>query len=658
MHAVRIDEILLRRGGIGMARVIAPNIPAHQENALGRPFGFICVNIPRTPQLETIISETETVIENAYTHGTLRSGQTPEQFFEETIAKIRSTIADAIAKERIRIDPSLMIIALACVNGTDIFMTRHGGAFAYLIRRSNDRPTKTIDIFRGFDDDTDERLLNDLVVGAISENDVLLMATGSLFEILPIADIVESTNDSEAPAVAARIRSMILSSPGNNSVAGCLARLAAVRPMFRAKENSSVTSLRSREEEVARTLSPSGLPTMGAWLEKIKSKPKSPANRLPNKTQKINGPKVSILEKFNRLPIAAKRAAIVGLALLAVFFVSLKIISINNARVMAKEKFNTAIANIKKQIDLAESTAIYDESRGRAILAAAETAKKELFSSDKNQAAALSGLESQINAANRKLQHLYNASIKTIETTGAPGSFALKTGSGWLTNSGSDLILLDANGSPTTIATLPAAPVWAAVSGDTDGAVYLWLKNGTLVTIAAAPKSLPRVLDYSGPANPRAGALWGGRLYILAEDGKEIWKLPPTLTGFGRGSTWLAVPLSASANSISIDGSIYTAVLADAVRRFEKGKMSPFAAAGATANTDPVSLVLGSTNIYALGNDNSIAIWEKATGKLLAQYAIPISEGKATAFAVDETAKTIIFTTDKGVISSFALTTN
>jgi hypothetical protein len=132
MHAVRIDEILLRRGGIGMSRVIAPNIPSHQENALGRPFGFICVNIPRTPQLETVISETEMAIENAYAHGTLRSGQTPEQFFEETVAKIRTTIAEAIREERVKIDPSLITIALACVSGTDIFMTRHGQAFAYL----------------------------------------------------------------------------------------------------------------------------------------------------------------------------------------------------------------------------------------------------------------------------------------------------------------------------------------------------------------------------------------------------------------------------------------------------------------------------------------------------------------------------------------------
>ena len=148
--------------------------------------------------------------------------------------------------------------------------------------------------------------------------------------------------------------------------------------------------------------------------------------------------------------------------------------------------------------------------------------------------------------------------------------------------------------------------------------------------------------------------MWGGRLYVLTPDGTQIWKLPPTLTGFGRGSAWLTTSLTTGASSIAIDGSVYAPVPSDAVRRFDKGTMSPFAASGATANADPVALKLGAADIYLLGADNSIAVWDK-TGKLLAQYSIPANEGKITAFAVDETAKTIVFTTDKSVVSEFTL---
>jgi len=658
MHAVRIDEIMLRRGAQGIARILNPTVPGHQETALGRPFGFICINMPRTPQIEMLISETETAIENAYGHGALRPGQTPEQFFEETVAQVRQAIAAVSAKERIKVDPSLLTIVLACVAGTNIFLTRHGQAEAYLVRREAERPTKTIDVFRGFDDDSDERLLNDLVIGSVTDNDLLLVATGSLFKIYPIADIVEATDRSEAPAVAARIRSIILSSPGTESVAGVLMRLAPIRTMFRAKDNVSVTGMRSREEEVARTLSPSGLPAVGAWFDRLKTKSTpSPARLLPKPVAKPAPkklPKQPLLERFNNLPLAAKRAAVVLLALIAVFFVGLKVISVNNARRAAEDKFNAAVQTIKRQIDLSESTAIYDEARGRMILAQAQTATEKLNAAEKNQTPVLATLKTQLATADRKLQHLYDASPKTLETLKAPANFTLKTASGWLVNAGADLILLNNNGSPTTIATLPDTPLWAAIASDTDNAIYLWLKNGTMVAIAAAPKSLPRSLDYSGPENPRAGAMWGGRLYVLSADGTQIWKLPPTMTGFGRGAEWLTTSLSIGATAIEINGSVYASIPHDAVREFAKGKMSPFAAGGATANADPVALTLGASNIYLLGGDNSIAVWDK-TGKLLAQYATPSGEGKITSFAVDETAGTIVFATDKGVVSEFTM---
>jgi len=659
MNAVRIDEILIRRSGNSIERVFNPAIPGHQEAAVGRPFGFICMNMPRTPQLDSLVTEVEAVIENAYARALPRSGQTPEQFFEQTVTKVRETIAAVVARERIKVDPSLLTIALAVVAGGNLYLTRHGQAEAYLLRREANRPTKTIDIFRGFDEGADERLLNDMVIGNVAENDILLIATGSLFNIYPIADIVEATDRSEPPAVAARIRSIILSSPESVSVVGTIMRLAPIRAVFRAKDNASVANLRSREEEVARTLSPSGLPAMGAWIDRFKPKNKtSPDKTLAKKpiakppTQNIA--KIPPLERFNNLPIAAKRAAIVLLALLAVFFVSLKIISINKAHRAAENKFNAAVADIKRQIDTAERASIYDEARGRSILAQAQSTEKTLIGSNKAQAATLAGLVAQLTAADRKLQHLYDAAPKTLETIKAPANFAIKTKDGWLMNAGPDLILLNGNGSPTTIATLPDTPVWAAVASDTDGSVYLWLKNETLVAIGAAPKSLPRVIDYSGPINPRAGAMWGGRLYVLTSDGTQIWKLPPTLTGFGRGSAWLTASLPVGATSVAIDGSVYASIPRDAVRQFAKGKMSPFVASGASANADPVALVLGASNIYLLGTDNSIAVWDK-TGQLMAQYSTPGNDGKITSFAVDETAKTIVFATDKSVVAEFAM---
>lgn len=652
MHAVRIDEILLRRSGSGLVRVIAPVTPGREENVLGRPFGFVSVAVPRTPQLDALVSEMESVIENAYGHGSLKVGQTPEQFFEDTVTKVRETFASAMLKERIKIDPSLLTIGLACVVGEQVFLTRHGRAEAYLIRREEGQSTKTMDIFRGFEDDSDERILNDLVVGKVSENDLLLFANAALFEIAPVADIISATDKSEAASVAARIRSMVLAVPSGDAVAGCLMRIAPVRALFRAKENASVNSLRSREEEVARTLSPSGMPAVGAFLDRFKPKAK-PEAAPAAKAAKPAGPQKSPIERFNGLPPAAKKALLVLLVLAAIFAVSLKINSMKNAREAADEKFNADIETIVKQINLAESTVIYDEARARAILTGAQNKEKELLASNKKQEAQKSELEKALSAADRKLQRLYDVDPKILETLKANASFVAKTSGGLLMNAGTDLLLVDANGSPTEIATLPAAPVWAAVATDADNAVYLWLENDTLVSLPPGNKQIPRSLDYAGPEKPKAGAIWGGRLYVLSADGSQIWKLPSTLTGFGRGTTWLSSPLS-KAVGLSIDGSIWTAVSNDAVRRFSKGKMDAFAASGSPANAEPISLQVTANGSYLLGANNMLAVWDK-NGKLLAQYVIPAADGKVTAFAVDEAARQIIIATDKALVATFGM---
>jgi hypothetical protein len=656
MHAVRIDEILLRRGGNGLAKVIAPPIPAHQENALGRPFGFLCVNVPRTPQIDSLAAEVEAIIERSYSNGSLRPGQTQEQYFEETVAKARAGLAAGAASARIKIDPSLMIITLACVAGSQIFITRHGQAEAYLIRRRPGQPAKTVDIFRGYGDDAEkDQIMNDLIVGSLADDDLILLASKSLFDAIPVPDLVESIEDSEPAAVAARIRSLIISSPGKDTVAGCLMRLSPVRPMFRAKDNASVAGLRTREEEVARTLSPSGLPGVGAFLNRIKNRPSQSTAAKAKPMPKAVTPKLPLIERFNALPTAARRGAIVLIALVAIFMVSLELISLDNSRKARDKEFNASVQSVTKQIELAESTLIYDEARARTILEGAKSMEKELPGRTPAEKTAKADLEKKLASADRRLQHLYDSEPKIIATSASGAAFVTKTSYGFLTNAGADLIALDTNGSATNVATLPAAPIWAAQSPD-DGTIYLWLANSTLVSIADTPRSIPRSLDYDGPANPRAGAVWGGRLYVFDAEGRQIWKLPPTMTGFGRGSAYLSEPLAgAGASSIKIDGSVYAAINNDAVRRFSKGKMEAFAASGAVANASPVSLVLGKDGIYLLGADYTIAAWDM-NGKLVAQYSLPKDSGKITGFAVDEAANQIIIANDKGVVSRFDMT--
>ena len=685
MHDVRIDEILLRRGRAGLVKVIAPPIPAHQENTLGRPFGFLGVNMPRTPQLDKLASEAEAAIEHAYANGSLRPGQTPEQFFSETIAKVRASIAESLSAARIKIEPSLMTVALACVADSQVFLTRHGQAEAYLIRRRVGQPTKTVDIFRGYGDNADSlpsaredgSFLNDLVVGSVAEDDLLLFATGSLFETNPIADLVELIGDSEPAAVAAHIRSIVIASPGTETVAGCLMRLSAVRPMFRTRDNASVKKLRTREEEVARTLSPSGLPGVSAFFDRLKNRPPKAQPRisntptkttdLPDKQEKSEQPRTEkrtapskpkrpFIERFNALPTAARRGAIVLVAILAVFLMSLELVSLDNKNRARTKEFENAAQSIRKQIELSESTLIYDEARARSILESAKAMEKALSSRNDDEKSAKASLESELDAADRRLRHLFDVKTNTIQALSAASSFIIKTATGYLTNSGADLVALDANGSAKNIATLPAAPIWAAQSADNDGIVYFWLANDTLVSLSTTGKNLPRALDYGGPEKPRAGAGWSGRLYVLSSDGKQIWKLPATLTGFSRGAQYLSAPFTGDgATSIAIDGSIYAAISGDAIRSFSKGKIETFSASGATANALPISLVLGKNSIYLLGADHTIAAWDRS-GKLLAQYSLPKDSGKITAFAVDETAKQIVIVNDKGVVSQFEMT--
>jgi hypothetical protein len=552
------------------------------------------------------------------------------------------------------------------VAGEQVFMTGRGKSQAFLFRRRENKPAQVADIFRGMDDADGARLLSNLLSGAIGPNDVMLFGNDTLIETVPVADISEAAQNVEQAGFSAHLRQELLAARPSQSAIGIIVRLVQHERVIEPVQNRSLKAMASREEEVARVLAPSGMPSFGSIVSRfIKAMPHAavlpnrhaqtamrPARAKPTATNAVPTKK-NLVGRFNALSRRNKVTLIVLLSLCAVFLVSLQIRSIQNKAHTRTAAYTTSVNNIKRLTDEAEGSLIYDENRSRTLLITARTALASLPQKTKAEKSTVASLTANITAQERRILHIVDVNAQRVGSLGAPGGVITARTQTVFVSAGTQIVKLEPTGSTTPVVNLTAKARWLA----DDGTLLLaWLENNTLVSIDPTKETVT-TLNYAGPPSPRDGALWNGKLYVVEADGTQIDKLPATISGYGRGAAWLAAPLTGSgATAIVIDGTVYAAIKGDAIRGFEKGAPGSFAAASSDVVNDAHRLAVTDHYLFALGGkDGTIAVWDK-NGKLRAQYVIHGIDGNLTAFTVNETLRTLVFVTDTGAVGQIALT--
>jgi hypothetical protein len=658
MYSARIEEITVsREQPYQRSRTFVPNVSSAQEVALGRPFGFAEISVPRTPQVDELLAGIEAELERRYATGALRPGETPELFFEHAVKRIADGIQAFIKERRLRLGPDSITLLFGCVAGSQVFMTGCGKVNAFLLRRPETGPVKVVDILRGFDAHDGERLLAHLLTGSIAPQDCLLIGNDMLIETVPVAEVARTAQVTEPAGIAASVRAHVMGARPTGSVVGLIARLVPVHLTPEPKKSRSVNSMLSREEEVARVLAPSGIPSIGALFGRIaKTAPTIEKIR----TQKTETRKRSVpartrspfIERFNALSRKNKIIGIVLFCALAAFLVSLQVNAMLNRAHAKDATYTTAVAAIRELRDQADASFIYDEGRARELVAQAHAKLNALPLKTKHEKDTAAQLTAELVTEDQRLAHIVNAAPLPLSTLSGAGAVIVARGTTLYVSSGSTIMSIDDRGATATVATLTDTPHWMVDDGTR---LIAWLKNGTLVAID--PKNgAVTTLTYDGPSDPRDGALWNGRLYALTSDGTQVYKLPTTLSGFGRGSTWLTAAIPGNgANAVALDGTLYAAIPGDAVRQFSKGTALPFAASGSDALQGALRLTVTDRFVYLLGADSTIAVWDK-TGKLIIQYALQGANGAVRSFVVNEKQKTALFVTDKGMVGRIGLT--
>ncbi|MCX6779065.1 MAG: hypothetical protein NTU97_02445, partial [Candidatus Magasanikbacteria bacterium] len=132
------------------------------------------------------------------------------------------------------------------------------------------------------------------------------------------------------------------------------------------------------------------------------------------------------------------------------------------------------------------------------------------------------------------------------------------------------------------------------------------------------------------------------KLYSLDKKSNQIFKHPPTTTGFGKGVAWLktnqGIDLT-DVTSMAIDGNIYVAKQNGQIYKLESGFLSTFE----INFLDPVLINVtkiytknGSDNFFVLDKEKKrVIIWNKTTNKLVTQLTNPNWDNLKD-FSIDE----------------------
>lgn len=324
----------------------------------------------------------------------------------------------------------------------------------------------------------------------------------------------------------------------------------------------------------------------------------------------------ALLARFRRLP-RSSQYLFIGAILLALLFIE-SIVTIANQRIRSQEReaFAADSASIEQMLNEAEASLIYnDEEKARRIWKDASATLTNLRARGDKETAQEQRLETRLHTLQHQVFHtrvienpntLINlAQFSEGETPVAPGGLIGPSAEFILSYSSREsmLFIIEPSSGSVTIATpdTPEALTLIRGAAGDNGVFYL-------VTAQSFARFNARERVYS-PLHADAArqdiadiAVFGPRLYTLNRATGAIARYDFTDDGLNPAVPWFAAGTSVpGATAFAINGSIYVADAAGAIRKFTRGEEQEFTVGAIEPPLrTPSRLAVDSQYLYAL----------------------------------------------------------
>ncbi len=361
------------------------------------------------------------------------------------------------------------------------------------------------------------------------------------------------------------------------------------------------------------------------------------------------------------LSLLSKILFVSALGLIIIFSVSIWGVKYKKEQAQIATIQEQTLTDIQERYETAEASMLYgNESKALRLLEEIQTLIEGLpEGAEINDIR--TNVEEKTKTLQRKLQKIEDANPMLIEDLGSYGSLtriAYADGGLFLyTDDSKDVLLL--NPSTKSIETkhydsVPAM-IHSYVPKEEENIIFVTNQN-SIVSWDVETKGV-KSQDISYPTEETtitAIATYNKRLYTLDPIHNQIFKHNPTVSGYDRGSAWLATDVDITgAIDIGIDGRIYILKQTGEVLVFERGKPVSF-------HTDSIKPVLAEPvelwvryehdHIYILDRGEKRIVEITKDGKLIRQYQSDMWESPQS-FTIDLEKEILYLLDDKKVYS-------
>lgn len=354
-----------------------------------------------------------------------------------------------------------------------------------------------------------------------------------------------------------------------------------------------------------------------------------------------------------------KRLLFIVLGAVSCIFVISVIVGVtSHRRKIARENFDSLIAQIEEQKNLIDSHLLYNDDEGaKSALIEAQAIASSLPHKNKDDLAAYDKLQAELRAQEEKVQKIsHPEAVKVNDLSGLEIKSLAFTGNetfGILQGASDKFIYgLKPDSASSTKTEMAAAASLSKPQFDSKNSFLYYWDNAKQViqfnpkTKSAVAIKLPEIaasadivsfkVYKSGPNN---------NLYTIDKAQSRIYRQTRGQDGFGATSDWLKEPADLSqASDLYVDGDIYVLKQNGEVLKFYLGKAADFTAAiPSPVMTGANKLIVGAKYIYIFEpGSKRLAVLAKEDGHLMAQY-IADSLNQPQDFAVDESGRVAYF---------------
>ncbi len=362
------------------------------------------------------------------------------------------------------------------------------------------------------------------------------------------------------------------------------------------------------------------------------------------------------LNKLKALPRSSKLLIVGIAAVVLVLTGSVFFMTHEGANKKQEEVFAAAASRVAEKTTAAEASLIYnDTNQAHTLLTEAATLLATLPADNRFHEEQINKLQAGLTAALGKIRHVEEVTPTTVaEVTDGNSLVAMSL-------AGTTLYGISSNNQLYRINELNHAAENQSATTGTIGQISDATPEGNNLLLVDANRQLGRADVTAKSLNPVSSGvnslasaeditLYNDTLYVLSAASQQIVKMRAQGTNYEGGTNWISDRASdlTGAKALAIDGDLWVLTNTDVVR-FKSGREVPWthdALDPALSQAVDIWTSIDSPYLYILTKDEGgrVVVYNKSTGKLVAQYETP-ELANVISFVVREDTKEIIFAT-------------